>query len=106
MNAEQVRVAKALRKRGRGIGVIARRIGANPNDVRKALGMEVRHKPKPKKGREFLHFQQVTPLHVKEDAERLSDEVPVDTRDLTGVVFGDPLPGRSALDRMRLEGRV
>ncbi len=30
--------------------------------------------------------------------ERLS-EIPADTRDLTGRIFGDPLPGRSALDR-------
>lgn len=26
---------------------------------------------------------------------------PIDTRDLTARFFGDPLPGRSALDRMR-----
>lgn len=30
--------------------------------------------------------------------QRLS-EIPSDTRDLTGRIFGDPLPGRSALDR-------
>jgi hypothetical protein len=32
-------------------------------------------------------------------AARLA-EIPVDTRELTGVLMGDPLPGRSALDRM------
>lgn len=36
-------------------------------------------------------------------AERLMDEIPHDTRDLTARVCGDPLPGRSALDKMRAE---
>jgi|SRR6185295_5606338 len=34
---------------------------------------------------------------VREDAERLMLLIPVDTRDLTGRLMGDPLPGRSAL---------
>jgi len=29
-------------------------------------------------------------------------EIPEDKRDLTGRIFGDPLPGRSALARKRL----
>jgi hypothetical protein len=36
----------------------------------------------------------------KRDAERLLKLVPRDTRDLTARVFGDPLPGRSALDKL------
>ena len=31
-------------------------------------------------------------------AARLA-EIPDDTRDLTGLIFGDPLPGRRAIDR-------
>lgn len=31
-------------------------------------------------------------------------EIPLDTRDLTAKVFGDPLPGRSALDRREARG--
>lgn len=31
--------------------------------------------------------------------------VPDDTRDVTGRIFGDPMPGRSALDAMRRQGR-
>jgi hypothetical protein len=34
---------------------------------------------------------------MHEDARRLMDEVPQDTRDLTARLFGDPLPQRSAL---------
>lgn len=33
------------------------------------------------------------------EAERLLRAIPADTRDLTGRLCGDPLPGRSALDR-------
>jgi hypothetical protein len=33
------------------------------------------------------------------DLRRLQRAIPVDTRDLTGRFFGDPIPGRSALDR-------
>jgi hypothetical protein len=36
----------------------------------------------------------------KRDGERLLKLVPPDTRDLTARVFGDPLPGRSALDKL------
>lgn len=34
-------------------------------------------------------------------AARLA-EIPPDTRSLTGMLFGDPLPGRSALDKRRM----
>jgi hypothetical protein len=33
-----------------------------------------------------------------ESALRLMEMIPPDTRDLTARLFGDPLPGRSALD--------
>jgi len=36
------------------------------------------------------------PLPTEAEIRRL---IPEDTRDLTGRIFGDPLPGRSALDR-------
>lgn len=36
---------------------------------------------------------------VAEMAMRLSAEIPDDTRDVTARIMGDPLPGRSALDR-------
>jgi hypothetical protein len=33
------------------------------------------------------------------DIEARRAEIPADTRSLTARIFGDPLPGRSALDR-------
>jgi uncharacterized DUF497 family protein len=35
----------------------------------------------------------------KEDVAARLAEIPPDTRSLTGRIFGDPLPGRSAFDR-------
>lgn len=35
---------------------------------------------------------------VEQDALRLMDQVPADTRSLTGILCGDPLPGRRAID--------
>lgn len=40
---------------------------------------------------------------VDEQARRLMAFIPRDTRSLTGRVCGDPLPGRSALDRQHRE---
>lgn len=36
---------------------------------------------------------------VQQDAYRLMAMIPPDTRSITGRVFGDPLPGRRALDK-------
>lgn len=38
-------------------------------------------------------------IAVRHQAERLMEDVPADTRNLTQRIMGDPLPGRSALDR-------
>lgn len=42
---------------------------------------------------------------AEDDVEARLAEIPPDTRDLSAVLLGDPLPGRSALDRRR-ERRV
>lgn len=38
---------------------------------------------------------------VRTQAERLMSQIPQDTRNMTQRAFGDPIPGRSALDQMR-----
>jgi hypothetical protein len=35
---------------------------------------------------------------AEESALKLREQIPPDTRDMTARLFGDPLPGRSALD--------
>lgn len=47
----------------------------------------------------------LTSRRTEGDWIRLRDEIPADTRDLTARVFGDPLPGRSALAQRAGEQR-
>lgn len=42
---------------------------------------------------------------TEQSAYRLMDLIPADTRDLTARICGDPLPGRSALDRRACDAR-
>lgn len=48
-----------------------------------------------KRGKAFREFERPT---ARADAERLMQDIPPDTRDLTGILLGDPLPGRRAID--------
>ena len=41
---------------------------------------------------------------TREMVMRMMAQIPNDTRDITGLIFGDPLPGRSALDRRANKG--
>lgn len=48
------------------------------------------------------HWGIVPVIYKKPDPEELRAryaEIPQDTRDLTAVICGDPLPGRRAIDR-------
>lgn len=39
----------------------------------------------------------------RQEFQRLMATIPPDTRDLTSRIAGDPLPGRSHLDRKRMQ---
>jgi hypothetical protein len=54
-----------------------------------------RHRPIGK----VIHHSEFMTAEAKADAERLMDEIPRDTRDLTARLMGDPLPGRRSIDR-------
>lgn len=45
-------------------------------------------------------FQRFRP--TPKELQALARSIPADTRSLTARIAGDPLPGRSALDRLRL----
>lgn len=77
-----------------GVGIATAYCWCNPNNARE---YRIARQCKYKKIRGPFRQSVVDPIDV---AARLA-EIPVDTRDLTAVVFGDPLPGRSALDKMR-----
>ena len=54
----------------------------------------------------FADFTQVDEVRVTPaEAARALATVPLDTRSVAARFLGDPLPGRSALDRKRLGGR-
>jgi hypothetical protein len=54
-------------------------------------------------GSSFVHLTETT-KQARLDARKLLKEIPEDTRSITGFIFGDPLPGRSALDREQRRG--
>ncbi len=49
----------------------------------------------------FQYPARAAARHAERDASRLLQLVPADTRNLTARIFGDPLPGRSALDQRK-----
>lgn len=53
--------------------------------------------------RSYRRTQAMVITSVIRDAERLMAQIPHDTRQLTGRICGDPLPGRSALDQLRMK---
>lgn len=48
----------------------------------------------------FIHI--ASKNNIQSDAAARLAEIPDDTRDLTARICGDPLPGRSALDKRRM----
>lgn len=48
-----------------------------------------------------IHHEEGSNRLSADDIKRLRRAFPADTRDLTARFFGDPLPGRSALDQKR-----
>lgn len=77
-----VRTARLLRRHGKSVAQISAELGFSPYTIynwTKGMGVS-RTVPE-----RFAHFER--PALVK------------DTRTVTGILCGDPLPGRSALDR-------
>lgn len=121
MNWSEERRAIAMHEAGRTFHEISAALNASVHVVRMVIDAEYRDRQRlrnrttkkrkrtaeqiaargqGKKDHPFVFKADMTPT-VRRDAERLMDEVPADTRDITARTFGDPLPGRSALDRRR-----
>lgn len=112
MSPEQIAQAQQMRRNEMPWAHIAKHFGVTPDTVRRALDPEWaarrragvaearRRRGEGTKARSFNHVPDMR-VSDKADGERLLREVPADTRDLTGRICGDPLPGRAALDRMR-----
>lgn len=110
LSSEQIEEAKTLHTSGWRYARIGEQFGVDNKTIRRALDPEyqaLRCKQvrearllreagirNPRAGRESA-----TSMSLKADwAARLA-EIPADTRTLTQFMFGDPLPGRSALSR-------
>jgi hypothetical protein len=108
MSPEQIAEAKSLRQHGATWLELGGRYDVDESTVRRAVkGGRVRRPEKPRAYRERRKpaSELERPTYVnrldsqtRADAERLMREIPRDTRDLTGVLMGDPIPGRRALD--------
>lgn len=101
----EIRKLYAERKHG-SISEIIERFGVTREVVQRNCDPEYRDrrnrrirglmKPGDSDGLHRVH-RQGTP--TREDVAARLREIPEDTRSITGYVLGDPLPGRSALDR-------
>lgn len=75
------------------VRLIAEELGRNRSTVRAKISyMKGSFKGRPGAGN-------VTPVYAPDHVMEERDRVINGQRTLTGVMFGDPLPGRSALDR-------
>jgi DNA-binding MarR family transcriptional regulator len=101
---ENLDAIKRMRAEGIMFKEIAERLGVNvgaldailkPDRIERAN--EARRLKRANEGQRKPHF-----IHYTEPRPEILGELPPpDTRDLTGRLLGDPLPGRSYLDRMR-----
>lgn len=90
--------------------VVARQLGVSRNWLRRRLDPEWREAENARMRARTGHYvsaARVPARHITQaEAKAIIAAVPPDTRDLTGRIFGDPLSGRSALDKLRAEGRA
>lgn len=91
----EYRDAKRFLAQGWSYQQIAARFGRSPDAVQKRLRAD------PTRFRTILHGDVVAPPSVPESVEADRDErAMLEPRSLTALICGDPLPGRSALDKL------
>jgi len=98
--AGEIARARMLRAAGTSWAEIGARLGYHGNTIRRRLdpGFVV--------ARHVVHAELVDSIETEpritpEEAARALATVPVDTRTIQARFLGDPLPGRSALDKRR-----
>lgn len=62
---------------------------------------DARRRDRERSVRTAVDIEPVMSMPLRSDVAARLAEIPADTRDATARFFGDPLPGRSALDRER-----
>lgn len=115
MSGDQIAMASELRANGMSWERIVGAVGVCEYKIRLKIdpGYAKRKQGSTKKYRLFREEykrpgDRKTRTHIdtetaatRNDAARLARQIPDDTRTLTARIFGDPLPGRSALDMAR-----
>lgn len=95
LTARQWALVQSWKKSGLSINQIYRRLGLSHNSVvNRWFTGDDNPLEMPKRGKAYT-----PPYFEAEQQQERTPEVPKDTRDLTARIFGDPLSGRSALDR-------
>jgi hypothetical protein len=100
--------AKAMRAAGTSLRLIADEFGVAQETVQRKIvpgyaehrNEQVRARLTPTRSTANRHE---SGAQTSADAERLMDEIPRDTRDLTARLCGDPLPGRRAIDQRAVD---
>lgn len=101
LTEQQIATATRLRALGWSYARIADNIGCHPESLRRHCDTAFKEKPSRAERaptpfrRSFANQHSAT----RDAIEARLAEIPEDTRSLTGRICGDPLPGRSALDR-------
>ena len=105
---DQLRQATEMRANGMAIFAIAAALGVPDDRVRKTIDPVYRERVRAEKARQHYRNRSridagIEPIDRKavRDAARLRQQIPPDTRGLTARIAGDPLKGRSALDKER-----
>jgi hypothetical protein len=99
LTPEQMARAKALLAEGKTWGVIAKLVGSTYFTVRCELDPSYRSRRAAQIREARARKPPSTKAVTLEEAQRAIAAIPDDTRALTARLLGDPLPGRSALDR-------
>jgi hypothetical protein len=98
LSADQLAEISQLAAQGWTLNRLAERFNCHHMTIRRALNPALYPMPgRPK----TLKRENATPVALRQDFAARLTEIPPDTRSLTGKIFGDPLPGRSAFDRLR-----
>lgn len=107
MTPAQITRVHEMRASGMSWRAIGQQFGLHHEAVRRAVDPEYReHRNALGRKRNAISkakHASVMRDDAKTDGERLLREVPADTRTPMQRALGDPLPGRSALDRKRME---
>jgi hypothetical protein len=104
LSPEVIRRARELRTAGTAWAEIGARLGYSENTIRTRIDPDFNW-PNKATG-SFLYIREGETRVSKADAERALRAIPIDTRTRVARFMGDPIPGRSALDRKSMGTRV